>query len=445
MNSIKYFFSIIFFFFSTVLFAEKKSLTLEEAVQLGLQNSKSLHSSKMKLIVAESKRDETNASRLPSVKFTGAYTRLSEVPSASFPNPLAALNPSLPKSFEISPSVFDNYLTKLSVTQPLYLGNKISSATEIAEYSSQATNEDFNKDKKELVFAIQQSYWNLFKAMEFKNLIDENVVQVQAHLTDVQNFLKQGMATTNDVLKVQVQLSNIQLLQVDAKNNVQLAMIALNNVMGISLDTELELSTNIKHEPKTFSDVNSLVEKAMQNRPELRAMDFRVKASESAVTLAKSNWYPQVFLMGNYNYARPNQRIFPTKDEFKNTWDVGIGVSFDVWNWGQTSQQTAQAKAQLEQANDGVGLLKDGITLEVTQNYLNVQQSKERISVAEQGVQQAEENYRVTNEKFKQGLALNSDLLDAEVALLQAKTNLTQAQIDYEISEARLEKAIGEK
>ena len=89
-------------------------------------------------------------------------------------------------------------------------------------------------------------------------------------------------------------------------------------------------------------------------------------------------------------------------------------------------------------------LLKDGIALEVTQNYLNQQQSVERIAVARQGVQQAEENYRITDEKFKKGLSLNSDLLDAEVALLQARINVTQSLVDYELAEARLEKAIGD-
>ena len=287
----------VFFCLNGKSFSQQKiSLSVEEAIQNGLKNSKSLHSSQMKVEFASSKANETNASRLPSVKFTGAYTRLSEVPSASFPNPFATLNPLLPKEFTISPSVFDNYLTKLSVTQPLFLGNKISSATEIAEYSSQATQEDFNKDKNELVFNIKNAYWSLYKAMQFQKLLNENVQQVQAHLTDVQNFLKQGMATTNDVLKVQVQLSNVQLAQLDIKNNVQLAMLALNNLMGIALDTELELTSNIKHEPKTFSDVNSLVQKSFTNRSEIRAMDLRVKASASAITLAKSNWYPQVFL-----------------------------------------------------------------------------------------------------------------------------------------------------
>jgi outer membrane protein TolC len=119
-------------------------------------------------------------------------------------------------------------------------------------------------------------------------------------------------------------------------------------------------------------------------------------------------------------------------------------MSFDVWNWGTTVHQTDEAKAQLSQAEDGLAQLKDGVTLDVTRNYLNLLRAKERIAVAGQGVTQAEENYRVTNAKFKQGLSLNTDLLDAEVALLQSKTNYTQSLVDYELAEAGLERAIGE-
>ncbi len=95
-------------------------------------------------------------------------------------------------------------------------------------------------------------------------------------------------------------------------------------------------------------------------------------------------------------------------------------------------------------AKDSYKIIKDGVTLEVTQNYLNLKKSEERMTVSEQNVGQAEENYRVTDDKFKNGLALNSDLLDAEVALLQAKTNYIQSIVDYELAQAQLKKSIGE-
>jgi outer membrane protein TolC len=246
------------------------------------------------------------------------------------------------------------------------------------------------------------------------------------------------------VLKVEVQLSNIQLLQVDANNNVRLAMIGLNSIIGLPLTTTIELSSKVTVQDNKYQELPALVSLALEERPDIKSMENRVKAGESAVTLARSGWYPQIYLSGNYTYARPNSRIFPTVDKFNDTWDVTLSASLDIWNWGTTIHQTDQAKAQLAQAQDGFAQMKDGVTLEVTQNYMNVGQAKEKIGVAEKGVGQAEENYRITNEKFKSGLALNSDLIDAEAALLQAKFNRIQSKIEYELADARLQKALGE-
>ncbi len=421
----------------TISFAQEKlSLTIEKAIEIGLQNSKSLHSSQSKVLASDAKVGETNTLGLPSLKLNATYSRLSAVDPFKI-----TLGPT---PIEISPSIFNNYNVKATVQQPIFTGFKISSAEKIAEYSAEATKHDFKKDAKELTYNIKNAYWNLFKAIEFKKVVDENVGQVKAHTKDAENLLAQGMATTNDVLKVQVLLSDAQVRQIDAINNVQLSMLSLNNIIGLPLSTEIVLASTIQKTTKNFSDVSNLVKKAFETRPELLAMDARVKVSEANVTMNRSGWWPQIALVGNYNYARPNQRIFPSKDEFKDTWDVSIALSYDIWTWNTTGHQTEQAEAQLTQTNDAMGQLKDGITLEVTQNYLNQKQTIERISVAEKGVQQAEENYRITNEKYKKGLALNSDLIDAEVALLQAKLVLTQSLVESELAEARLSKAIGD-
>lgn len=426
-------------FTASQLFAQQTaSLTLDQAIEIGLEKSKGLHSSLMKVQYADSKSSEADAQLLPSVKFNGAYARLSDVPASQVSLPF------LPQPITLSPSVLNNYNLRVSVQQPLFTGFKLQRNADIAEYTASATQKDFEKDKSDLIFNIKSAYWNLSQAIELQKVVDENVEQMKAHLKDVQSWQGQGMITTNEVLKVQVQLSDAKLRQIDMRNNVQLARIGFNSLLGLSLDTDIELATNIKHEPRKFDGLNILLPQAMDRRPELKSMEYRVRAGDAAVSIARSNWFPQIYLSGNYYSSRPNQRFFPTEDAFKDTWDVGVGMSFDVWNWGSTIHQTDQAKAQLSQAEDGLAQLKDGVTLDVTRNYLSLSRAKERIAVAEQGVRQAEENYRVTNAKFKEGLSLNSDLLDAEVALLQAKTNYTQSLVDYELAEAGLERAIGE-
>lgn len=413
-----------------------RKLSLNESIKIGLENSNFLHSSKMKVLNAEAKLKESNSYMLPSLKFNALYTRLSDIPAAVIATPFG--------NFPISPTILNNYTLKLSLQQPIFTGFKLSGASNLAENSALAQKEDYNKDEQDLIYNIKNSYWSVYKAKKFKEVVDENVNQVKSHLQDVTNLSNQGLATKNDVLKVEVQLSEAQLRQIDANNSVRLSLLALVNTIGLPISTVVDVTDEIGNKVEVIKDIDVFINKAYDNRPELKSMNYRVKAGENGVTIAQSGWWPQLYLAGNYNYARPNQRVFPTKDEFKGTWDVSLNLQFDIWNWGQTSSQTTQAETQLEQAKDGYKIIKDNITLEVTQNYLNIIQSKEKMVVSQSSVGQAEENYRITNEKFKNGLITNSELLDAEVALLQARTNYLQSLVDYELAKARLEKSSGE-
>ncbi len=415
---------------------QKLHLSVEQAVQTGLENSKALKSSQFKVVAAEAKTNEAGALGLPSLKLNAVYTRLSDLPSSTLTTPFG--------KFEISPSILNNYTMKATVQQALFTGNKISSAEDIADYSFEATKQDFSKDKADLIFNVKNAYWNLYRANEFRKVVDENVGQIKAHAVDAENMMKQGLLTNNDLLKVQVQLSDALVRQIDAKNNVTLSMLGLNNTLGLPLSTEIEITSQLESNLVSSIDISALVKKAIENRPEVLGMNARLKASESNLTIARSGWYPQIFLVGNYNYLRPNQRVFPSKDEFKGTWDVSISLSYDLWNWNTSGSQSTQAEAQLSQTEQALSQLKDGVSLEVTSTYLAVNQAKERSAVAKKGVEQSEENYRVTNERYKKGLNVNSDLLDSEVALLTAKLNYTQSLVDYELAAARLARSIGE-
>ncbi len=419
-----------------------RKLTVEEAVRLGIDNSKSLHMSEMEIQYADARAGETNASRLPSLKFNGSFTRLSNIDPFVITVPIPGLTPN---TFVLSPTILNNYSFRASLTAPLFTGFKLEHAVEAADLTAEAAQADYTKDRAEAAYAVKNAYWSLYKAMEVNKVVDDNVALMQAHLKDAKNLMDQGLLTTNDVLKIEVQFSNTRLLQIDARNAVQIARVNLNSLLGFPLTTEIEITSEIRHEPKDFAEWSALVGKALDNRSDLHAMDLRVKAGEERVSAAKGSWWPQISLVGDYLSARPNPRVVPAQDIFKDTWDIGVQVSLDLWNWGIAAHQTAQAQAQLAQARDAMGALRDGVTLEVTQNYLTVQQAKEKIDVAQQTIGQAEENSRITNDKFKEGLALTTDVLDADTALLQARTNYTQSLVDFELAQARLEKSLGEE
>jgi outer membrane protein TolC len=415
--------------------SQEVSMRLEECVSLGLERSKPLHSSVLRAEFAEAKAREISAGLYPSLKLQAGYTQLSEVPEFKIP---------LPGSIVAFPVILDTYSTRLSLQQPLFTGWKLQGAVNQAEYNAEAARMEVERDRTELIYSIKQAYWNLYRAQAVRRVMEENLAALATHLEDANNLLKQGMLTMNEVLRVRVQHSQAELMEADAENQVEIARLALNSLIGISLETRVLLASQLTPTTKEYPALKELLDRAVSNRAEMRSALARVRAAEAGVTSAKGGWFPQVVLLGGYTYARPNPRVFPAKDEFKDTWDLGVMLQFDVWNNLTSLHQVTAARTHYEQMKDAHEGLRDAITLDVTQSYLNYQQAQRRIVLAELSLNQAAESYRITSEKFKLGLSLNADLLDAEVALLQAKLQLTQAHVEHELAHARLNKAIGE-
>ena len=416
---------------------ERMSLTVDDAVRIALENSPMLHASQMKTEAAEGKASETRSVRLPSVKLSGGYTRVSPITPFEFTLPGSG------ESFVISPSIVDNYVLKASLAQPLFTGFRLQGSQDLAEYNAEATHQDYRKDRADLIFNTKSAYWGLLRAIELKKSIDTSVAQVQAHVTDAENLLEQGLVTTNDVLKLRVQLSNAELLQIQARNGIRMGIVALNNLMNIPLETVVHPVSSLESVVHDTTAHTELIAAALTERPDVKGMELRVRAGEASVTVARSGWYPQISLFADYVTAKPNARVVPAVQLFRDTWDVGVNFSLDVWNWLATAHQTDQATAQLAQTQDMLSTLKNGVALEVTQAYLDLHEAHDRIGVALTAVHQAEENYRTSYEKYREGLLLTSDLLDANSDLLRARVSHTQALVDYEIGLARLERSIG--
>ncbi|HYA48524.1 MAG TPA: TolC family protein [Burkholderiales bacterium] len=426
--------------------AQKRPLSLDEAIAAGLEASPGLHASRMKVDASAAKTREVVAGRLPSLRFGGGYTRLSEVP------PFAVSLPIFPEPVVVSQNYFNNWNLRLSVQQPLFTGFRLEAGTESARMLERSSSLDLEKDRSEFIFAVKGAYWGLARAREFETVIQEDIRQVQEHLNDVRAFFDQGLLTRNEVLRAEIQLSNAEIMAIDARNAVEVTQTSLTNLIGLPISTEVELTTSAESLASRLPEADeaagpaaspSLLATALANRPELKSAAFRVKASEAGVKAAKAGWYPQVALAGNYYYLRPNPRLMPAQNKFYGTWDIGVVLSFDVWNWGLTKSQTEQARAQLAQARDARKLLEDQAVLEVTETRLALGHAREKLKVAGQAVGQADENLRIVRDKFRQGVALNTDVLDAEVFLVQAKMARTQAAIDLVLAQARLEKALG--
>ena len=423
-------------------------LSIDDAITIGLQKNRVLKISEARVDAASAKAGEAGAGLLPSVKFSAGYTRLSDV------DPFRITVPFSPQPITIAPTVLDNYSVRATVQQPLFTGFRLENNARAADYLMKANEYDHRSDKADLFLNIISAYWTLYQTLEVKKFVDENVGRLQSYQYDTENLLKAGMATRNDLLKIQVQLNSATLAQIDAANDVQLATMNLNNTIGQSLDLPLHLTSSprsttgseqesMRENDTTGSSVN-LASKALTARSDLQAMQSRIEAAKAGVRAANANWWPQLFLSGNYYYSRPNPRYQPTMDEFKSTWDFGVQLQVDLWNWGTTGFQAEQAKAALMQTEYAFEQMKDVVSLDVKRQSLAVRRAEEKIRVARLAIAQADENARSTRDKFQQGLASSSELLDATVALLQATTNLSAAFVESEVARTRLKRAIGD-
>jgi outer membrane protein TolC len=297
---------------------------------------------------------------------------------------------------------------------------------------------------------ICAAYWALFQAIRMERFAEENVLRLESYRDDTHRLVEAGLATRNDELKIEVQLGNARLLRIDAQNETRVTRMALNMTLGLPLETPTDPSSD----PDSYifpgpgggrlKEVDSLVALAGAARPDLRATHLRLQAAEASVAAARGAWWPQVVLSGGYAYQRPNARYQPPRDEFKSSWDIGIGVQLDVWNWGATGHQTEQAEAALRQAELVLGQMQENVNFEVRRAVLSLGRAGDKSEVARLSLRQAEENLRMTNDRYRSGLATSTDLLDASVALMQAQTSLSGAQVELALADARLGRALGQ-
>ncbi len=420
-----------------------RELSPEASIELALRHSRDLHIARDQAEESAARFREARATRFPALTSQASYQRLSSnIPDFSVTLPSLPGAPQAGNAVTLAPAILDRYALQVSVQQPVFTGFRLENSIRAAEWQAEAAVQGVAQAMADLVLQVEQAYWALVRAQALQGVADLAVEQVGAHLQDILNIQANGMATSSDVLSVQTRLSEVQLKRVEADNMARMARLNLNFLTGLPLESEVRPSAAI--EPKPLAEpVEALVARALSNRPELAGLEAQAQALGAGIAVAKSGRYPQVFLSGAYRYARPNQFIFPPADQFNGTWDVGVAVSFDLWNWGRTGAQVQQAQARQDQAERRLEQMRDLVRLEVNRRYLDVQRALEAVQVARQGVQAAEESYRVTRQRFGQGVALNAEVLDAEGAFRDAETRYQQMLADYAVARAELRHAVG--
>lgn len=414
---------------------EKRSLSLKEAITLSLKNSNSLKGSEARIEEAMAALREAIERKLPDASVSGSYLRLAnpniDIKTKSN-NSSGGTTNQTPK-----PSQAAYGLVNLSL--PVYSGLRIQYGIQSAKYLAEAAKLDADNDREAVILNAIDAYNSLYKAKSAVNLVQENLQAAGERVKQLSSLEQNGLLARNDLLKAQLQVSNTELSLLDAQNNWKLANISMNLLLGLPENTELEPdSGNFKIADDQLKTIEDYLQLGLQNRKDLSALSLRKKAAATGVKATEGEKYPSIALTGGYIAADVPKILTVT-----NAVNVGVGVQYNIGSLWKNKAKVDQAKAREKQVAANEAVLADAIQLQIAQAYQTLLSNQKKIEVYNNAVAQAVENYRIVKNKYENSLATTTDLLDADVAQLQARLNYSFAQSDAVVAYNKLLQAAG--
>jgi len=400
-----------------------KSLSLQEAIDLSIKNSNQLKASQARIEQATGALQEAKDNKLPNASVSGSYLRVNS-PNINLKTKAFEGSDSSGNSGS-SPAVNQAMYGILNVSLPVYTGGRIRYGIESAKYLQQAVMLDAQNDKEGIILNAIKAYINLYKASVTVNVVKENLQQ-SLHRDSVLSRLEQtGLLARNDLLKAQLQSSNIELSVLDAENNRDIANVNMNLMLGLPEQTVITIDSSSFDKNIELKNLTDYEQLALQNRKDIQALSFRKKAATTGIAAAKAEMYPSIALTGGYVAAD-----IPHLLTITNAVNIGVGIKYDIGSLWKTKSKIVQAQAREKEITANQALLDNAVRLHVNQDYENFLLSRKKIEVYERAVAQATENYRITKNKYDNNLVNTTDLLDANVSLLQSKINLAVAKAD---------------
>ncbi|MFA6056874.1 MAG: TolC family protein [Taibaiella sp.] len=419
------------------LYAQQtRQLSLQEAIQLSVENSKSLKVSNAKVDQAIGELSEAKMKQYPDLKISGSYLRVNQ-PNVDLKVSLG--NNSGSGEGSASEVKVDQLAYGMATASlPLFSGLRIRSGIESAKYLKKAAELDAQQDKDELIQNTIAAYYNLYKAQAAVKLVNENLKQAKQRVKDFSNLEQNGLMARNDLLKAELQESNVELTLVDAENNLKISNFNMNLMLGLDDNTELKLDESGLGRMYKIQSIEEWETKALANRADYLALQQRQEATKAGVKAAKGEYYPSLAVTGGYVAA-----YIPNVLTVTNAVNVGVGLSYNLASLYKNGAKVKQAKAQQDQLHWSALEMNDGIRMQIHQAFQNYMETLKKIDVYRKAVEQANENYRITKNKYDNALANTTDLLDADVAQLQAGINFEYAKADAEVAYNKLYETAG--
>ncbi len=418
----------------TIVIGQTEPLSIHKSLQIGLNSSKEVQLANSDTLISDAQLTNAWSNLLPKVSVGLNYNHLSAMP--------IQMNLALPSSS--SDGSLDALYANATIEQPLFTGFRLLSIKNASELNKKASIIENSNVKNNKALEIHEAFWNYSKTLKFIEVLEENLNLIKSQMKNVQNFVKTGIATRNDLLKLQVAEADIKSKLIDANNLSKVAQANFNRVIGLKINNNTQIAVDEYTEEIIDFNFDTIMNEALNSRLELLANNLRIQAADEKITAAKSTWFPQVSASASYNYLKLDGSTL-LSDEANNFWMVGVGMKWNIWDWWKTSSNATIAEEQHFQIDVSNKMLKEKIEIEVYSNFLSLQSEASKIELNKLRVESARENFRIINDKFNSEVATSTELSEASTLLAEAKIKLITSSINYKLARIKLEKSIGRK
>ena len=404
--------------------AEK--LTLDQSINIALENNPAVHIARENTRKADALVREALSAGSPKVTLNATYQRLDKASTANFGGTTIELGKK------------DNRSADLNVSQYVDVFGSVKAGRAAAKAGKSAYQYYLDTQINDTTLDVKTAFYNVLRAQQFLQVQDETVSQLIAHLKDTQANFDAGTIARYDVLRAETEVANAKQGFISAKNSVQLAKAALNNVMGKPVSDVIDLEEPAKS-PYVTIDLAKAVDTASKSRPEVLGASDMIKVNDEYTAIAKKQFLPNINAQWTLNHNFDTS-VFNSRQE---SWTAMLTAKMSIFDGGTIKAGVDKAKADANNSRFTRDQIVLGVSLDAQQSYLSLNESQERITAAETALVQANEAYRLAIVRYKSGVSTQLEVLDTETALTAAKMNLVNATYDYQVSLAKLERAVG--
>ncbi|MGA1845925.1 TolC family protein [Deferribacter abyssi] len=422
-------FSILFLFMMLPI-CSVYALTLEEAVNKTLKNNFYLQSKQKEVNSKKYEIKAASAAKYPSLFFSATYTLLDEKKTQPFTTPFFS------EKITMSEKEYFDIFTGVKIN--LYTGGLISSNIKTKKLEYESSKSILSEEQLKIIFKTKKAYLDILRLYSSKKIAEDYVKSLTSHLNDTKLMYDQGLVPYIDILQTEVKLSEAKQKLTTITNNIKVAKSHLSTLMGEKLNDNYHVESLNYNIPNKLP-VDQLYNIAEKNRPILQSLKTQIKVADQIITATKSQFKPKIYLIGGYKYSDMLEDINP-----KGNFLIQAGISFNL-DWNKPFKETEARKEIKYAIIKNRENLKLKVLLEVKKAIEDLNSAKENLKAAKDAVTKAKEYHRILNLKYKEGLANNSDLLDAKAMLTDALMREKNAYYNIIEKYFAIEKAIGKE